>query len=203
MRQGEQVDREAAGGDGQAAAAGQGAGRRQFGQPLMQGGQDGAPGVVLGEDDAVPGVRRLAGELQRAAGIAVEIHLQVVDQQLAHQARPVPHDRVHRRRVGGVAAGGVDVGAQQVAVAFIVNDAALRPQAVAGGHLRGAGDQGHVQAGAGGLQGVHRPGGAGADYQAVGAGGSHCRPRKSSPRSGRRGAAVMALVDSTSAPAAA
>ena len=175
----------------------------QLGQAGVQGAEDGAPGVVLGVDDAVARVGPLTGEPERPAGIAVEGDLEVVDQQLAHHARAIFDDGVHRRRVGGVGAGGVDVGAQQVAVHLVEDDAPLRPQAVAGLQLPGAGDQGDVEPGARRLQRVDRTRQAGADHQAVGAGGGHRRPRKSSPRSGRRAAAVMALVEITWAPAAA
>ena len=146
---------------------------------------------------------RLAGEPELPVGIAVEGDPEVVDQQLPHHARAIFDHGVHRRGVGGVGAGGVDVGAQQVAVHLVEDDAPLRPQAVAGLQLLGAGDQGDVEAGAGRLQRVNRPRQAGADHQAVGARSGHGRPRKSSPRSGLRAAAVMALVEITWAPAAA
>ena len=183
--------------------AGQRAGGGKLGQARVQGAEDGAAGVVLGVDDAVARVGPLAGEPELPVGIAVEGDLEVVDQQLAHHARAVFDHRVHRCRIGGVGAGGGDVGAQQVAVHLVEDDAPLRPQAVAGLQFLGAGDQGDLEARARRLQCVDRARQAGADHQAVGAGGGHRRPRKSSPRSGRRAAVVMALVEITWAPAAA
>ena len=177
VREREQIHREGPGGQRQAATAEQRVGGRQLSQAGVQGAEDGAAGMVLGVDDAVPRVGPLAGEPELTVGIAVEGDLEVVDQQLAHHARAIFDHGVHRRRVRGVGAGGVDVGAQQVAVHLIEDDAPLRPQAVAGLQFLGAGDQGDVEAGAHRLQCVDRTRQAGADHQAVGPGRVHRRPR--------------------------
>lgn len=130
-------------------------------------------------DDAALGVPALAGEVEAAGGVAVELHVQFVEQELLHCSRTLADQLVDGLGVCGAVAGRENVLRQpDRIVARVVDDAALGPVAV-GAQWFAEGKQLHLETGARRMPGVGGAGETGTEDEAVRVDDSHqpCRSR--------------------------
>ncbi len=164
MREGREVD------GGEIAAARD---ARRAVDPAREGGEDGVAGGVLRVDDAALAVAALAGEVELARRVAVEVDVQFVEEELLHRDRALADELVDGGGVGRAVARGHDILRELGGIgARVVDDAALGPVAV-GAERFAEGEELDLEAGAGGVPRVGGAGEAGPEDEAVGVDDAH------------------------------